>query len=449
MSTRLGDAPEQELDPAAADVRLVDAIRTGRTEAWDEVYRRHVDRVYGVCFSVLRNRADAEDASQATFLRAVERLDQLRDGRSLKAWLSGIARRTSIDRIRNSREAPVDDWPTGEPADEPDLAGGLSRRETIALVVEALDGLEVRDRLALVLADVEDFDGDALAETLGVRRDHAYTIVGRARERFGRSVAALVVGRTGRSSCHELAALVGPAGGPLDPRLRKRVARHIDECERCRETRSRRVSPAALLSMLPPIVTPAALRVDASVARVAGAAPARSDGTRPAGPRRAHFSSRLLVAVSTAAVAGAAVVAFAVGRDRPEPEDSVPAQAPASVAATAQAPGSVSTGQVDDFCEVAQEWRVGLAAVPISTSPADVEAWATRNRDYVERLAALAPAAISARWEEYSAGYGGLVETLRGAGWDVGAAGDDAALSHVRDEIESDLAVRCGVSGGR
>ncbi|MCZ7537068.1 MAG: hypothetical protein M5T61_14970 [Acidimicrobiia bacterium] len=59
------------------------------------------------------------------------------------------------------------------------------------------------------------------------------------------------------------------------------------------------------------------------------------------------------------------------------------------------------------------------------------------------------PAATSARWEEYGAGYRGLVETLRGAGRYVGAAGDDAALSHVREEIEADLAACCGVSGGR
>ena len=113
-----------------------------------------------MCFAVLRNRADAEDATQTAFLKAVERIDQLRVGDALAPWLCGIARRCAIDRTRATREIPVDEWPSAGLLDEPDPTSGLRQTEAVSLVTEALDGLEARDRLALVLSDAQGCDGE-------------------------------------------------------------------------------------------------------------------------------------------------------------------------------------------------------------------------------------------------------------------------------------------------
>lgn len=437
-----------------SDAELVAAIRGGRTEAWGEVYDRHLDRVFGVCFTVLRNRADAEDAAQTAFLKAVERLDQLRDPDATGAWLCGIARRVAIDRIRAARETPVDDWPGVGPIIEPDPTSGLRRAEALELVVEALDGLEARDRLALVLADLGECDGDTLAESLGVGRDNAYVLVKRARERFARSVSVLVVGRTGRRDCPELAQLMGAGGGPMDPRLRKRVARHIDGCEQCGKTRDRHVSPAALLSLIPPVVAPAALRADPASALVP--APRPSDPVR-ARPHRAGVTKRFLAGgAAVAAVGVAAGTLLVLGRhDRARESQGARvatavtvAPVPPSVSSAVGTSTSAATAAAG-FCDVAEEWMAGYTPGPASQAPSDVEEWFSRNLAFVERLADTAPGASAAGWESYGVAYARLVEQLGRAGWDVNAVGgDDPEMSSLREELETDLVSRCSVGPG-
>ena len=56
-----------------------------------------------------------------------------------------------------------------------------------------------------------------------------------------------MVARTGRRDCPQLDALLTGWDGALTPLLRKRIARHIDECEICTARRRRLVTPAALL----------------------------------------------------------------------------------------------------------------------------------------------------------------------------------------------------------
>ena len=426
---------------ARSDAELVAAVRSGATDAWGEVYDRHLDRVYGVCFAVLRNSADAQDAAQVTFLKAVESIGQLREGGALGGWLSGIARRAAVDRIRANRETPFDEWPTGEPADEPDPSSEIRRREAVALVSDALDGLEARDRLALVLADVHGYDGDALADSLGVRRDHAYVLVRRARERFGRSVSAVVVGRS--RCCPDLAALVGDDESSLDPRLRKRVARHIDGCERCRDTRDRRVSPAALLSLLPPVAAPDLLRAGLPASSGDAGSAQSSGGRRPRGPRMSRPHG--IAAGMSVVVVGATGVVVAA-RDDPQTQPERPATRATPTAASAD---ESADDDGDTYCGAAREWSAQGSGGPTSSRPEDVERWFTNEAVFVERLAAAAPSDGAAAWDFYRRAYVDLVESLRSAGWVMPAAtAADGRLSDLRDEVRAGVETLCGVRAG-
>ena len=80
----------------------------------------------------------------------------------------------------------------------------------------------------------------------------------RVRERFERSVTALLLLRHGRAHCSELAAL---AEGPdLSPVVRKRVARHAERCETCSARKRSLVAPLAALAAVPAIPAPAHAR---------------------------------------------------------------------------------------------------------------------------------------------------------------------------------------------
>jgi RNA polymerase sigma factor (sigma-70 family) len=58
---------------------------------------------FGIAYGVLRNREDAEEIAQEAFVRAHQRIQQLRDREAFRAWLSRMTWRLAIDRWRSDR----------------------------------------------------------------------------------------------------------------------------------------------------------------------------------------------------------------------------------------------------------------------------------------------------------------------------------------------------------
>ena len=144
--------------------------------------------------------------------------------------------------------------------DTVDLGAGTERAELRALVEAVLAGLNPRDREIIELNLRHDLAGRDLAEALGVSVNQAHALASRARSQFETSLGALLVARTGREACPELAAGLHGWDGQLDVLLRKRVNRHIERCEICGARKRRELSPAMLLGVLPVAMLPISLR---------------------------------------------------------------------------------------------------------------------------------------------------------------------------------------------
>ena len=143
---------------------------------------------------------------------------------------------------------------------EPDPAAGPEREEMRALVAAALTGLNPGDREVIELNLRHTLDDADLADALGVSRNQAHALVSRARSQFEGSLGALLVARAGREACPGMDEILAGWDGELTILLRQRVNRHIEDCEVCSERKRRELSPAMLLSMLPMVALPAALR---------------------------------------------------------------------------------------------------------------------------------------------------------------------------------------------
>jgi RNA polymerase sigma-70 factor (ECF subfamily) len=78
-------------DEELPDADLVLRARSGDHWALEMLYRRHVQLVAGTALRLLRNRADAEDVAQETFLLAFEKLSQLAEPAAFRGWLVRIA----------------------------------------------------------------------------------------------------------------------------------------------------------------------------------------------------------------------------------------------------------------------------------------------------------------------------------------------------------------------
>ena len=157
--------------------RLAEAQR-GEPRALDWIFRTYSQAVYALCFRLLSQAADAEDATQATFVQAFGGLAQFRGQASLKTWLYRIAANESMRLLRKRRRDPraLDaEWHVRDSAPE------IVEREAVSA---ALGRMRPEQRLILVLLYWEDLSCEEIAAVLDVSVSAAKMRLKRARDEF-------------------------------------------------------------------------------------------------------------------------------------------------------------------------------------------------------------------------------------------------------------------------
>jgi RNA polymerase sigma factor (sigma-70 family) len=247
--------------PALGDAELVAAARSGDQDAFASIYDRYADRLHDFCHSVLRDRHEAADAMQDTFVLVAQRLGQLRDPDKLRPWLFAIARHEALRRAKaRGRATPTEDAGVEVAIDASSPEDVVSGRDAGAIVWDAAAGLSARDQALLDLHLRQGLDGQQLADAIGTSADHAYVLMSRLRDQVERALGALLVARLGREECKDLQVVLDGWDGTFSPLWRKRVARHVDGCDTCSSQRKKFLSPLSLLAAAPLVPAPLALR---------------------------------------------------------------------------------------------------------------------------------------------------------------------------------------------
>jgi len=91
-------------DQAAIDEsHWVERAKQADTAAFEKLYRRHVDKVYGLCLRMTGNAAEAEDCAQEAFIQAWTKLGKFRGDSSFATWIHRVAVNSVLGRMRKSR----------------------------------------------------------------------------------------------------------------------------------------------------------------------------------------------------------------------------------------------------------------------------------------------------------------------------------------------------------
>jgi len=190
-------SPGRAAAPAGreAEMALLERCRRGELGAFEEIYRAHSGRLYGLVLRMVGNPADAEDLLQEIFLSAHRKLDGFRGESALGTWLYRLATNQCLDHLR-SKSARAGQL-TDALDDEPAMADGRSRGiadETVARMdlERALAQLPEGCRAAFLLYDVEGLEHREVADALGIAEGTSKSQVHKARLKL----RALLGGRT-------------------------------------------------------------------------------------------------------------------------------------------------------------------------------------------------------------------------------------------------------------
>jgi RNA polymerase sigma factor (sigma-70 family) len=234
--------------PPVAEAEVVRRAQAGDRAAFEELYESYLTRIFDYALGMLRNRADAEDVASETFLRAVEKLGELRDPDAFKGWLYAIARNAAL-RIVDARKraVPVDDHNEDATAlDAAPLPAPDEYEDMRTLFDEAASTLSEKERTVYELSVRHGLGSAEIGKVLGVRPAYAYILVNRLKSSVTEAAEAVALARVGGGACESLAHVLEGVD-PVSSRGRKAVARHARSCEICAETKRRRASLPAMM----------------------------------------------------------------------------------------------------------------------------------------------------------------------------------------------------------
>jgi RNA polymerase sigma-70 factor (ECF subfamily) len=188
-------------DPATLE--WINAAMQGDQEAFADLVFAYQDAVYNLCYRMLGERTEAEDAAQEAFLRAYLNLSRYDSARPFKTWLLTIASNYCIDRLRRRRLQwlSLDDEPTADhlalSSDEPEPETATLDRERSQAIQALLDELSPDYRAAVVLRYWYDYAYSEIADIMDTTESAVKSRLFRARQaladKLGEKAAARLI----------------------------------------------------------------------------------------------------------------------------------------------------------------------------------------------------------------------------------------------------------------
>lgn len=187
------------------DIRLMLRVRADDRDAFSELVGRYQHRLVGVMHHLVGRRDEAEDLAQEVFLRVYRNRHKYTPQAKFATWLFTIANNLALNSIRDRKRHPTVPFEVGDPAAsgpwlahdrgenrDPPPPHKVQQDELAAVVRRALDELNERQRMAVVLNKFEDMNYAEIAEVMDLTTKAVKSLLSRARAKLRESLQAYI-----------------------------------------------------------------------------------------------------------------------------------------------------------------------------------------------------------------------------------------------------------------
>jgi len=174
-------------EQAKSDVELTISAIDGDERAFRELIDRHRERILAICLRMLKNRVEAEEAAQDSFVKMYFHLKDFDQTRVFSAWAAGIAINECRDRLRKrirSKRIFSDLEEERIDGGHIDASEDLEMKEKLARLEKGIELLPDKLREVLVLKAYGDHSYEEIAEILRIRMGTVMSRLFRAREKL-------------------------------------------------------------------------------------------------------------------------------------------------------------------------------------------------------------------------------------------------------------------------
>ncbi len=170
---------------------LLEGLKAHEAWACERLIADYAEMVFRVCYRILQDEQEAEDAMQETFLTVYRSIDNFRGDAKLSSWLYRVATNKALSMLRSRKRKQGQNIPLEtDEGDELPIADTyaivpeefLLRQESAALLQQGLEAMSPKLRAALVLYELEGLSMKETAEALGISESAAKLRVHRGRQ---------------------------------------------------------------------------------------------------------------------------------------------------------------------------------------------------------------------------------------------------------------------------
>jgi RNA polymerase sigma-70 factor (ECF subfamily) len=187
------------------DIRLMLRVRADEPGAFEQLVEQYQHRLVAVMAHLVGSADEAEDLAQEVFLRVYRARQRYRPRSKFSTWLFTIANNLALNALRSRQRKPTSPLPVHEsgplgPRPQEQMVHDpgtgpqqrVQKQELAALIRQALDQLNERQRMAVVLNKFEDMNYIEIAEVMGLTTKAIKSLLSRARANLRETLSSYI-----------------------------------------------------------------------------------------------------------------------------------------------------------------------------------------------------------------------------------------------------------------
>lgn len=176
--------------------QLLELCKSGDQHAQMEVYNRYYKAMYNAAFRIVKDRFEAEDIMQDSFLTAFTKLDHLKERKTFGSWLKRIVINNSIYNYK--KNSKYNDVPLDDVLYKVEDISGIIESEKEEFtnlkanqVLDVMKSLKDNYRMGLTLHLIEGYDYEEICEIMNINYANCRTLISRAKESLRQKLVPL------------------------------------------------------------------------------------------------------------------------------------------------------------------------------------------------------------------------------------------------------------------
>lgn len=170
------------------ETQIINKIIEGDTQAFALLVDRYKDLVFTLAIRMLKNREEAEEVSQDTFIKVYKSLPKFKGDSKLSTWVYKVAYNTCLDRIKKNKnqynEIPIDSFSENQIKTLDIALSALEEKEQQQTIQDCLQQLSSKDSFLLSLFYFEELSLEEISQIVSMEANTVKVNIHRARKRL-------------------------------------------------------------------------------------------------------------------------------------------------------------------------------------------------------------------------------------------------------------------------